>query len=366
MKQRIFYSKRFYLAALILVACLLAVVSTVSTHRVGIAGQTDEISESDDDKGPVISQSPQKFDVFKYLPAGASLRNPDKDIVFADLDADGKNEVVIFYTIVKGQDHKANILVLKSSSAYYSTFWEDAYDRSSGFADPTGVYDLNSIGRPQIVTYRLIGASCPGVLDIYQYANGAIEKITGDWSGTCQSDLEIKDLDGDGIREIIFRRLKYGASRDIYRWNGTQYILSNVQFAQSYTGELDELLQNIYSGNPFPAPIRVNWCKQAVQTYLLQKRYSEAEDLCKALLQIIDDPNLTIPNSVINGRESSEQINRITMSLDIDRINGKAAVNHLLGDIHKARGDLKLSQRHYKVAQTLEREARDKMPGLWR
>src|SRR5262249_45233122 len=161
------------------------------------------------------------------------------------------------------------------------------------------------------IAYRVVGASCPGVLDIYQYENGRIEKITGGWSDTCQSDVEIKDLNGDGIQEILFRTLKYGRNREIYRWDGKQFIRSDREFAQHYSDDLEKLLQYINSRNPLPASARVSLCEQAVQIYKMQGRFSEAIQLCENVQQMINDPTLTTPGTILKGDETNEQRSRI-------------------------------------------------------
>ena len=354
-----------FLAALISLFSLAALVSGVVTHSGGIGHQARQETKGDIREGSVVTQSGKRVDAFKYLPAGAIINDPNKQIIFADLDGDGKKEITIFYATVNGEVHNANILVVKSSGPDYAPLWSDTYERSSGFADPTGVYDLNNSGKPQIVAYRVIGASCPGVLDIYEYRDNAIEKITGEWAGSCQSDLEIRDLDGDGVKEIIFRKLKYGVNRDIYRWNGEQYSLTTEQFAKHFAGDVNELIRNVHSRAPFPAPTRVNWCRQAIQILLLQRRYAEATSLCNATLRIISDQNLTVPNVVVKGGESNEQLDRIKMSFEVDKLKGMAEVNRLLGDTYAAAGDQKLSKQHYLAAQRLEGSAKEKAPALW-
>ncbi|HWN97747.1 MAG TPA: hypothetical protein VNS63_00595 [Blastocatellia bacterium] len=341
----------------ILVFSLLAVGSGPTDHHTGIARQTYQ-----DLEGRYMSQSgthkaANKFDPLKYLPAGASLSNPEKNVVFADLIGDGKQEVVIFYRILDGDKHQANILVLKPTTAGYERLWEDVHDLGSGFADPSGVYDLNKNARPQIVAYRIVGASCPGVLDIFQYANGKIEKITGDWVHTCQSDLEIKDLNGDGVSEIIFRPLKYGVNRRIYSWSGKEYVRTDNQHAHYFSDELQQLVGGLYEHRALPTPSRAVWCEQAVRIYLLQGRYIEAIALCRAVLPMIDDPELTIPNS---GATTPAQQNRVLAFFELDKVKDKARVYRLLADAFKAAGKLQSAKNYSSEARKLNAEAAEK------
>ncbi|HIK09244.1 MAG TPA: hypothetical protein IGS52_03080 [Oscillatoriaceae cyanobacterium M33_DOE_052] len=313
-----------------------------------------------------IAQADFKFDPFKYLPVGAKIKNREKDVTFADLDGDGQQEAIVFYTFPNNpNDQRANILVLKPNGRDYAQMWEDVSDFSWGFADPTGVYDLNKSGRPQIVAYRIIGASCPGILDIYQYRNGKIERITGAWAdnGQCQS-VVIKDLNGDGVSEIIVRIRNYGINPDIYRWNGKRYVRSNSLFPHYYNEELKRLLQSVRSRESMPISARVMWSKQIVDIYIIQKRYSEAIQFCEDVLRIIDDPNSATPNSIIRGEMTPEQQSPSVAVLEIEKANGKAEVHHLMGDVYKAAGDLQRAEKEYQRARRLEAEAKQRASKL--
>lgn len=266
----------------------------------------------------ITSQTDATFDPLKYLPAGAKIGNRDKDVVFADLDGDGQQEVVIFYALGSSpNDTKANILVLKPHGTDYAQLWENVYDGSWGFAEPSGVYDLNRSGRPQIVAYRTIGASCPGVLDIYEYRNGSIKRITGDWAdnGQCQG-AEIKDLNA------------------------------------------------IYTPEAVPTSARIVWGKQAVEIYILQRRYPEAIRLCEEMLRMIDDPRLSVPNAVIKGDETPEQLNRIMEWFEVQKIEGKATVYGLLGDSYKAAGKLQEARQWHDKAEEFRSEAKERRSRL--
>jgi hypothetical protein len=362
MIQKLRNSKRtLYLVACTLLVCLATLILSAVTHSGrGIPESTKETVEN----AIVKSTSPQadtKFDPLKYLPAGAHISNPDEDVLLADLGGDGAQEAIIFYTMLVAGKGQADILVLKKSGVGYERLWENTYEGSAGFADPSGVYDLNKIGRPQIVAYRIVGASCPGVLDIFQYTNGRIEKITGDWAGTCQSDLEIKDLDGDGVSEVIFRPLKYGVNRMIYTWNGKEYVRTDKQHARYFNDELQQLVGWIYEHRPLPTPTRAALCEQAVQIYMLQTRYREAIELCKAVLPMIDDPELTVPST---SAATPEQQNRVSAYFEVDKTKDKSRVYRLLADASKANGDIRSARKYLSETRRLESEVAERRSRL--
>jgi hypothetical protein len=288
-------------------------------------------------QAPDRPSAPGEFNPFGYLPPGSKIKDRDRDVVFADLFGDLAQEAVIFYTLGESNnDHKANILVLRPSGGGYVRFWENSFEASWGFAPPTGVYDLNKTGRPQIVAYRTVGASCPGVLDIYEYLNGAMRRLTGAWAdnGQCQF-LEIKDLDGDGLPEIIVRIRNYGVNQDIYRWNGQRYVVSNSRFPQYYNPELEELLKAASSPRITPASGRLQLAGQIVGMYIIQRRFDDAVAFCRALLETLQNPALTVS--------------------DRPPDQAKATVYRLLGDIYKAAGKSEGARKYYRRADALTR-----------
>ncbi len=318
--------------------------------------QTAIISEGQDTRLTNAQSEPDN-----YLPAGAKITDRSKDVVSADLDGDGQTEKIIFYSISNQLNSRgAGVLVLKRHQGDYVPSWEKVYDDSGGFGYPTGVYDLNGSGKPQIVVYRTIGASCPGVLDIFESTGGKINRITGAWTdnGACQA-VEINDLNRDGANELIIKTRDNGIRTDVYVWNGKQYVQRNERFSQYYSAELTELHQEIYSGKALPISARLTLCKRAVRIYTLQRRYSEAIRLLGEILVMIENPDLTKPNSVAVEGGPPDQQERISRWFEIEKDDGKAVIHRLMGDSYKASGDLPGSRKEYAEAEILESKARE-------
>jgi len=308
-------------------------------------------------------QGDARFTVLKYLPPGGRISR-DTDVAFADLAGDGREEAIVFYTLVKGTTKEANVIVLKPEGSEYVQLWQNVYEDSSGFGEPTGVYNLLGGSTPQIVAYRTIGAACPGVLDIYAYKEGEISAITGPWAsnGQCQSSVEIEDLDRDGVSEIIVSKAVYGAATpDIYSWNGTRYAIGDRKFSQYYDEGLANVVGSLHSRQSLPASARVGWATQAVEMYIRQRRYAEAARVCQRALVIIDDPKLTESNTVLVGDEEREIRDRVLAWFEIEKMDGKAAIYKLLGKTYKAAGNVVASNQNYERAQVLESEAKTAM-----
>ena len=361
MVNKLFRSKEGKLVIVSFMSCLILLVilafgARMSSHKPTSVSPSGNVLASTG-----ANQNKADFDLYKYIPPGSIISNPDKDVVFADLDGDKQQEVIIFYTHGStNNDSKTGVMVLKKSGADYNKVWEQTYQDSRGFDDPSGVYDLNGSGRPQIIAYRTIGASCPGILEIYESYKGKIERITGPWTGNkgeCQR-VEIKDLDSDGIPELIIRTQNYGVNPDVYRWNGKQYVKSNYRYPEYFNELLIGLIQDIRS-QKVPTATRETWCKQAAEIYLLQHRYTEAISLCDEVLGTIDNPELTIPSMVIKENDTPEQREQIRVLFAQEKTRGKAAIYHLMGDIYKAAGDLQQASKEYEVEQKLQLEAKE-------
>jgi len=189
---------------------------------------------------------------------------------------------VIFYLVPDGEFVKPSIMALRKQGKVWQDIWRTAGD-GWAFIKPSGVYDMLQTGRPQIVSYISVGASCQGTLDIYQFDPlcGAIMHIDGWPKQSCAHNLKIKDLDGDGIPEIIFTETNYSTIAHIYSWNGEQFALSDSSFPRYYDPELRRLVQAaLMPGSPAP----VMWGRMAFQIYMLQRRYREAIDFSLRLL----------------------------------------------------------------------------------
>lgn len=227
------------------------------------------------------------FDPYQYIPKGAKIPNQKKDIVFADLDGDGQDEVVLFYLVPHGRFVVPSIKVLKREGSVWADIWRTSADVGWDFVPPSGVYDLLKNGRPQIVSYISVGASCWGSLDVYQYdpLTGSIRSLNGWPEHGCVDHLRIKGLDGDSVPEIIFTATNYSTIPHIYWWSGESFILSNTNFPDYYSKELKRLVADATEKN---SPAREMWGGMAVQIYMLQHRYREAISFCRRLLALTE------------------------------------------------------------------------------
>ena len=300
--------------------------------------------------GQCQAQSAYPISPTSYLPPGATIQDREKHLVTADLDADGRQEVVIFYSLGEDTERKNNILVLELSEEGYRRSWsqEDEYG-SLWFADPTGVRRIRRGERLQIVAYRQIGSSCQGMLSVFEMGDRVVRRITPDWGGYCQNHLRLEDLDGDGNQEIIFKKYNRGVNPDIYRWNGQEYVQANQDFPAYYDGELRKVTKACKSDGVYPASARVSWCKQAVEIYLLQERHPEALAIARQLLAMIDDERT---GYWIKGEDMSG-----TSLSRLDKRRAKADAYDLLANTFRAIGNQKEAAENERTAAELRNQA---------
>jgi len=340
-----------------LVSVLLVIlIWTAIAHNKGNSSQSNP-------QQPTSSRlAPTSSGPFKYLPEGATIADQSRDVVFADIDGDGQKEQIIFYSLVKSRsDRKAGVLVLKRSGGDYVRVWEKVYDDSGGFGPPTGVYDPGRSDKLQIFSYRTIGASCPGVLDIFENRGGKIEQVSTPWSqkGGCQV-AEVNDLNGNGTNQLVIKSKDSGVlTTDIYVWNGQNYVERDTDYSQFYTSELGQLFQDIHAKRALPVSARVALSRQAARIYVLQRRYTEAIQLLDAVLPMIDDPNFTQPNSTIAEDASSKQKEKMSAWFEVEKNEAKSAIHRLLSDTLKSAGDVQRARKELMEAQTLQSLASD-------
>ncbi|MDA1316237.1 MAG: hypothetical protein O2968_23200, partial [Acidobacteria bacterium] len=146
--------------------------------------------------GALHAQPTGSTDLERFIPSGARIEDQARHVVLADLDADGVEEAVVFYRQAEPVPRGAGLVVLKRVGDTYEKVWGREKEISIGAVAPSGVSDLIEAGTPQIVAYWAVGASCQGVLEIFEYENGRVTPLRGDWGkeGACQNYLELKDL----------------------------------------------------------------------------------------------------------------------------------------------------------------------------
>ena len=286
------------------------------------------------------------FNPYSYLPRGAKIPDPAKNLVFADLDGDGVNEAVIFYLLPDDRFMKPSIMALKRQGEVWQEMWRTSADVGSDFFAPSGVYDMLKSGRPQIYSYIGVGASCGGLLDVYQFdrLSASMVSINGWPKSSCVHNLKIKDLDGDGIPEIIFTETNYSTIPHIYWWDGERFVLSDSNFARYYDEQLKSLVRDALRPDS-PAPEM--WGRMAFQIYMLQHRYREGVDFCQQLLRAVPTGN--------KGRTSSS---RAGASENTAADAMEAIFHRWMGEAYRSLNQLREARKEFEKARELDLAAK--------
>ncbi len=157
--------------------------------------------------------------------------------VIADLDGDGKNEIIFSnYTITVLNEHDGSVK-FKVNSGYDITTPLEEFGKSVGntWCDPV-VTDINGDGKKEIITVH--GNGLVSVLDNNgKFVNGWPQKVV---SSPAKS-VKAGDLDGDGKKEIVVGYGVYGG-KSVYVFNHDGSIRqgwpqlsdANSPFAYSY------------------------------------------------------------------------------------------------------------------------------------
>jgi len=149
-----------------------------------------------------------------------------------DLDNDGQAEILL--SRLDGH-HNANNFVIDLDKKQGK--WEMVYfDNCSDHFDSIILDDINKDGYVEMIYSNLHGAGSRHAFAIYRYKDNAVLKIgPSDYEGPMSrwGKIEIKDIDNDGIKEIIYeyRKETVDFEKDMarpikiacYKWNGEEY-----------------------------------------------------------------------------------------------------------------------------------------------
>ncbi len=268
----------------------------------------------------------------------------------------GRNYTIVLYTSAADHGDSATVLVYDPSlPAGQSTLLSEKLPGNS-FGEPTGLMDLLRRGYPQIVVYGLVGASCEGVLHIYDFDSPvSIADLSKPWANTCQNDVEIKDLSHDGVPEITFNMTTRDPIRAVYRWDGTEYKRDDAAFPAVNDRAVQELISGALSTESLPLSARMQWFNEVIPILIEEHRTGEALNLCSSLRRVIRNPQTTTPDTRLT--EDDPALNeRILTYHAVDVRNFESSILKTMGDLYKLEGNTEKAQQSYRQADELLRD----------
>jgi hypothetical protein len=112
MTQKLSASRRIAVLVVGAATGLALILGTTDYYRAkGDQRAVVQLPDDDSADGTPPQTTGGSEEVSKHLHAGETVGNVEKDAILADLEGDGRKEMIIFYTIPAA--HQANILVLK-------------------------------------------------------------------------------------------------------------------------------------------------------------------------------------------------------------------------------------------------------------
>lgn len=236
----------------------------------------------------LLAQEP--IDVSAFLPEGARTDSLDEHIVFADLDLDGADEVVVFFVHAPEDHPGTTILVLECQVETCAPRWRDVErDSSVEFLPISGVWTLQEGRRPQIVAHRLVGASCGGLFQIFEARDNSVAEVSGDWE-PCQREVELRDLDGNGTVEILLDRERPGIPPAIFTWRGGRFVSASEEFPRYFDRHLEPLLRSFEkTDEEYPVSAWLQWYEEARKILELQGEVDRAITLSKRFALMLEE-----------------------------------------------------------------------------
>lgn len=228
----------------------------------------------------------------RFLPEGATIVDPDQHVVVADLDLDGKEEVVVFYVRNVKTDPKTTTLVLQCDGEECEPLWTEGNDEvGHRFLAETGVYTLQEGRRPQIVTFSLVGASCGGVFRVFEARSDSIVNVSGDWV-ECQRAVTFDDLDENGNVEIILDTKRPGTLPTIFEWQRDGFALASEKYPDFFTPIVESLVAEFEQPRQvYPVSAWLAMFETCLDALVLQKNSEAAIGLSKRFLGLLDEAN---------------------------------------------------------------------------
>lgn len=253
---------------------------------------------------PTGAKAQTGADLLRFLPGEAKLELAP---VRTHLATGGPEQLVVFYTSPDPTSHVpwSQVAVLEPNDNELKRIWTlNCGGAYVGFFPDSGVYDFTHSGHPEIVVDCEGTTVCPNFFGIFEYRDGKILPIPADFKPleTCQ--VSLKDLDGEGVPEVInYPHLPFSLP-EIYHWNGARFAKANAHYPHFWAeyGARNYATANSDS-QPLPLQVMVDGCRTALEVFELARTPEKARLACiRAKERIASGVGVWKPPGVTNGK----------------------------------------------------------------
>lgn len=211
---------------------------------------------------------------------------------------------------------------------------------------------VRTIGRGnvhQVIVMTSDGASAGSYLNAFEDASGPLVDATrGGPIGGSSFRL-------DCVPEAGCRVVAYGKWTDItncwvrtYDWTGVALIETDTDAARYTLSRTEELANTSKSSDPMPVFLRAADTSVAVAKYLDQHLPLAAIQLCKDVLQLLNDPSRSIKRTAATPESFQDE----QFTEDLRR--GTAIIHNLLGKSYEASGSPIQADTEFRLAAELD------------
>ena len=236
-------------------------------------------------------------DIKRCLAPGAEV---DAKNIYQENVIPGRNDCYVVYYYLKdtaSTDGYSQAKVVVYSTKSKKIIWDNLSKTPGLFNLTQPVRDINKDGVSEIVAEVVTGGRVVE-LNIYQWSSSRHTFVNIPFIGgrlvykqhISGNGLNYKDLNADGVDEIINEIQQDKDIPDIYQWDRVKkrYIISNYEFSSYYTEAINSQLHAIKSGT-IPKENLVECYVPLINAYIYQKKYAQAKKYCQILFDAYKD-----------------------------------------------------------------------------
>lgn len=174
-------------------------------------------------------------------------------VFYDDFDSDGSKEAVVGITRFTPFPPDSAVLLVQKKSGKMEHKWLSTIEKPMtqelyGIYDNAVAADTDGDGRPEIVISQVIGHEHDISVFLFDWTDEGVQLAWHSKTGFYHGSMEVNDIDGDGIAELVIESGTLAGSEiiemqgacyhvrkaGVYKWNGQDYAESSTQVRMPY------------------------------------------------------------------------------------------------------------------------------------